>query len=47
MPESYSPAIYNTNYTAIDKWQFNLAINFNNLNFSVVFFKRKTLKDIQ
>lgn len=33
MPESYSPVIYNTNYIAIDKWQFNPAINFNNLNF--------------
>lgn len=47
MPESYSPVIYNTNYIAIDKWQFNPAINFNNLNFSVAFFLRKTLKGIQ
>lgn len=38
MPESYSPVICNTNYIAIDKWQFNPAINFNNLNFSVTFF---------
>lgn len=41
MRESYSPVIYNTNYTAIDKWQFNPAINFNNLKFSVAFFKGK------
>lgn len=47
MPESYSPVIYNTNYIAIDKWQFNPAINFNNLNFSVAFFKEKPLKGVQ
>lgn len=50
MPESYSPVIYNTNYIAIDKWQFYHAINFNNLNFSVFFspsffsFLKKTLE---
>lgn len=27
MPESYNSVIYNTNYFAIDKWQFNTAIN--------------------
>ena len=44
MPESYSPVIYNTNYSPIDKWQFNPAINFNNLNFSATFFKKKNLE---
>lgn len=48
MPESYRPVIYNRNYVAIDKWQFNLAINFNNLSFSVAIFCvfRKTLTDM-
>lgn len=48
MPESYRPVIYNRNYVAIDKWLFNLAINFNNLNFSVAIFFvfRKTLTDM-
>lgn len=40
MLESYTAVIYNTNYTAIDKWQFNPAINFNNVN-SFAAFKKK------